>query len=410
MKSIRIIFKFFKGNRIAAFVTLLLMAVSLVLTVYVSAKINYTSYDKDMIDDLDLTRVYSGMSFPTRDKDGFLVFLDSDDIEAEFESHPAILDVYTFPVFNTGMIVDFPEDFQTNVNVMLVSEDFMKNMPELANSGIDFSKIENPESDCIIISPLIGVYEIGDTIKFDESSVLKEAKVVDKAASPYKFFSFQNASNLDYPLSVIFYPRLGVDNIVLMKETEKTRELFYKNSFPGRNFIFEFKPEATEAQMNEVITALEDKGALLSSFDEILESTRAEIKTELRTTLPFPLFLLAVSFIAYVSMLVLMFKKKKREFAVYSITGASRKRIAATYMTASSLLMLPAVILSVVLCLLFQSAARGRNPISLPLYIDGTIYLIIACYASLNLAISAIITYTEMKKYSPLEFLRGVTK
>ena len=409
MKSVKIVFEFFKGNRIAAFITLLLMAVSLILTVYVCAEINYISYDKDMIDDVDLTRVYSGMSFPTKDKDGFLVFLDSDDIEAEFESHPAILDVYTFPT-TTYFIKDFPANFQTGANIMLVSEDFMKNMPDLANSGIDFSKIENPETDCIIISPLLGVYEIGDKIKLDGDSSVNEIKVVGKAASPYKFFAFFSATNGDYSLSSIFYPRLQTDNIVLMKETEKTRELFGKNSYSARNFIFEFKPEATEEEMNEVIIALENKGALLTSFDKILENTSTEAAKELRSTLPFPLFLLTVSFVAYVSMLILMFKKKEREFAVYSITGASRKRIAATYMTASSLMMLPAVILTTALCMLFQIAARGRNPIPLPLYVNGWIYLIIACYALLNLAISAVITYSGMKKYSPLQFLRGVTK
>lgn len=409
MKIATLILKFFKGNRIASIVTLLLMAVSLCLTVYVGAKINYISYDANILDDTDNSRIFSLMSFPTKDENGSYVFLKSEDVEAEFENDPAVLDVYTLPRIDFT-IKDFPANFTTSINVMLVSEELMNNLPDLVGSGIDISKIENPETDCILISPILNCYDVGDTVKLYETEKISSLKVVGKASSPYKFFSLQRTTNVSYSFSHIFIPRLEVPNIALMLETEENRAYFESELTYQPNCIIEFRPDATDDEVAEVLERLERKGAMLKSFDEILETTRAEIKTELRTTLPFPLFLLAVSFVAYVSMLILMFKKKEREFAVYSITGASRKRIAATYMTASSLLMLPSVILSAILCILFQSASRGRNPIVLPLYVNGTIYLIILGYALLNLAISALITCSGMKKYSPLEFLRGVTK
>jgi len=409
MKNTTLILKFFKGNRIAAIVTLLLMTVSLCLTVYVGAKINYISYDVNILNDTDNSRIYSLMSFPTRDENGSLVFLRSEDVEAEFEDDPAVLDVYTLPR-EDFIIKDFPGGITTSINVMFVSEELMNNLPDLKGSGIDISKIENPATDCILISPILHCYDIGDTVKLDDTAKIRELKVVGKASSPYKFFSLERTTNVAYSFSHIFDPKLASPNIAIMLETEENRALFEGGFLHQPNCIVEFKPDATEAEINSVLERLDRKGAMMRSFDEILETTREEIKTELRTTLPFPLFLLTVSFVAYVSMLILMFKKKEREFAVYSITGASRKRIAATYMTASSILMLPAVITATVLCILFQAAAKSRSPISLPLYINGTIYIIIAAYAILNLAISALITYSGMKKYSPLEFLRGVTK
>lgn len=415
MKFIKLIFNFFKGSVIASIVIMLMMSVSLFLTSYVTAKINYISYDYNFLEECDTKNLYSSMNFPIRNEDGTFTFLESNEVKNDFKNSDCVESIYNFPTSSTGIIINFPTALQTNIQIIFVDSSFIKTFSGFSEMDIDLSLLEKSENSCIIMSEsLSDAYSVGDTISIQSNTSTENInlQVVDACKSPFKFFNLSNSTNAKYSLSQIFHPLISADKkYVIMKESEENLSRF-SNCSNSANFIIKFKSGANRDDIQKTLVLLEEKGALLTSFDEIKANTKGEMNNELKTSLPFPLFLLFVSLVSYISMLILIFKKKEKDFAVYHILGASKLKITLIYLIWSFIIVLPSLIINLFFSIVFPTIQKiaATNSGEFPnLYVNGLSYLIIFSYLALTLVIASAITFLSMKKYSPLEFLRGVS-
>ena len=413
MKSLRLLVNFFKGSRASAVVVAIMLTVSLLLSVYVVAKVSYTAYDYRFLDKADVDGLVSVMSFPTKDSEGHLVLISPRDVEERYRDCEVVKGIQYFPSC-TCILQNFPRDMQTGIKVVLVDEDFISKFQGFKEAGVDLSLISDDSRDCIVISPYVQAYEVGDTI---EAMYLNESvsfEVVGHSKSPYKFFSLDSSTNIDYPLGEIFYPQLAVSNVVIMKRTEENERRFIpKDSYFSSNFIIEFDTDVSEDEINRVKNELVDSGMLLTTFNEIKENTRESMKEQLRTELPLPMFLLFVSFVAYVSQLVLIFKKKKREFAVSYTCGASVRRIGMIFAVSSFIIAIPALLVNSIVVAMLKGRIRDSivdDGITPTLNFGTEVDLVIIGYALVSIAIAVLITRMGMRRYSPKDFLRSVDR
>lgn len=101
----------------------------------------------------------------------------------------------------------------------------------------------------------------------------------------------------------------------------------YGADISGRsnNFLVTFQADASEEEKNEALAFLNQVGSYVT-MDDIRTVSRERITEKLRSDLPQPLFMLAVSTFAMIAVSVLLTNKQLRDDRIYYLVGYSRRR------------------------------------------------------------------------------------
>jgi hypothetical protein len=91
-------------------------------------------------------------------------------------------------------------------------------------------------------------------------------------------------------------------------------------------FFTNFKDTAAQNDINFCRDYIKNYGETFE-INKILNNTSECIKSIIKKNLPFPIFLLFISLIAYISISILMIYKKIDEMSIYHLVGCSKKRI-----------------------------------------------------------------------------------
>lgn len=85
--------------------------------------------------------------------------------------------------------------------------------------------------------------------------------------------------------------------------------------------------EDTSAERREEIRKELSVYAQVTPVDTILQSTRAHVSESMRRLLPAPLFLLAVTSLAYISVAMLGIYRRRADFTIYAMEGCTKRRM-----------------------------------------------------------------------------------
>lgn len=183
-------------------------------------------------------------------------------------------------------------------------------------------------------------------------------------------------------------------------------ELGYGRS---RGFFLEYTEGATDQQKGEIREFLAKYGSLAPTKD-VKESLEKNFRERYIAQLPLSCLLLGVTFVTYISMIVLTVHKKGKETAVAYLCGASKRKNALLMTSLLFLVMLVPAILNL-LYILFADRLAAMRLISTDLMmIDGFSALVVLLYCAVMLALAGLIVYGMMGKKSPIAYFREATK
>lgn len=382
-KLSRILFSNLKDNRFFALILAVMVSVSLFLTVFFVSIFNTFSYDYLFLEGAELDRLYYMMNKSSLYTEGADWITQENPIVTENE---AIEKIYT--VTHVGI--------KNGVRLIIVDEELFEEFPTFKKVGIDASIMES-------YNDVIGLSRLSRDCR------LEDVNVVGYAEAPYRFFNFNTRTNGDVPLSQIFKSSL-TGYVFVGKDSDELRDKYKDNLMPEAQYIIKFKEGVTDEQKNALFKQLEVYGCSHRSFEHILQATRSTVISQVKESLPMPLFLLGVSSIAYLSALVLFFKKKEKDFSIFYVCGCSKARIVMLSTVNCTMMVLPALIINLLVFSLWDTVASRMRFQSVDLYVNGYSYLVMLLYFLLNVIIAATTTLVNMKKYSPIEFLKGVSE
>ena len=120
----------------------------------------------------------------------------------------------------------------------------------------------------------------------------------------------------------------------------------------GTSFFFTLSKDATQDQIDAALSIMEPYGTIVPLSD-IISRSEIALKEYYQKYVPMPLFLIFASFFSYFSTLMLVFKKKEQNLAIYHLCGGSRKECISTIMiTFSIIALIPSSISTfIVLCI-----------------------------------------------------------
>ena len=141
-------------------------------------------------------------------------------------------------------------------------------------------------------------------------------------------------------------------------------------------------------------------------MDTILQSTRAHVSESMRRLLPAPLFLLAVTSLAYISVAVLGIYRRRADFTIYAMEGCTKRRMLLLAAAQSALpLLFTDALVAAVLLVLKRWAESGKFALSGVLFGWQNFALTAAASVLLLTVVIGIAAFTT-GRLSPTEELR----
>ena len=190
---------------------------------------------------------------------------------------------------------------------------------------------------------------------------------------------------------------------MLMQATDKVLSEFDYIYYNKTGFIFTIKPGASDYDRNKLLQDMQYQGNV-ESLENMLSAARDELKTTIINQLPLPVFVLLSTLIAYLSMVVLMIRKKQAEMAVAFICGASKNKLVAEMICACCLItLLPCAVNLLVLLYIPDMVYYGTASLLTP-----DLIWVVGAYFAVTLIVAAVSVVTSFAGRSPIEKLRGL--
>lgn len=381
-KYLKILLNNLKENRIYNILLVLMISVSLFLTVFFLSVFNSYSYDYYFLEGAELDRLYYVMNKSSAFSDGDF----STQTSPIVTENEAVEKIYQL----THIGID------RDTRIIMADEALFLEFPTFKKASVDASLMQS-YNDVIGLSPL------------SRDSAPDGFNVVGYSNAPYKFFSFGARSNSDFPFSNIF-KSYSTGAVYVAKDSKELRDAYKDRMISDAHYVIKFKESATDEQKDALFKELEVYGCTQRSFLNISQATKSAVISQIKENLPMPLFLLAVSSIAYLSALVLVFKKKEKDFSIFYVCGCSKGRMIILTIASCLFMILPALIINLLIFSLWYPISSLIRFQSVSLYINGYSYLVMLLYSLLTVIIAVTTTLVNMKKYSPIEFLKGVSE
>ncbi len=244
-----------------------------------------------------------------------------------------------------------------------------KELYECANlnfkgSGFDY---DSNDLECIIASEYFNKYSIGETLS---------VKIPAKKNGEYITADFQIKGIVKTPQSVLSMSGGGssVDasmiyedaSFIIVKDCEALRDLAGGSITKSylETFFIRFDNKLTEKEKTEAIDEL-SKYLTLQTVDEVLKTTKEQVKETVSSFLPVIIFCVLYSILTLVGMEILILYKTSEETAVCRCLGMSKARLASTVCIAKAV----TIIVSFALCCIIN-----RLFYSIPAVSSGTVY------------------------------------
>ena len=390
---------YFRGIQVPAIILSLMMTCSVFLGVLTFSRIKFIVSEYDVVRNANVDNAYYvEYFFSTKDYQQGNIHLQAREIIQEISLNSNIDQVYPIRIVNPLSYNDY------GISIILYDPQMLAAFPDLKKLGIDFS---DNESGCIlgskVFSKMHGAKEI--SLEFYAPNYHTETfEIISHIKSPYKYLSL-STSNTKASAKDLF----STGDIIIMLATEEMVQKFesiadvrYHN-----NFIVSLK-DIEDSKKQHVIAEIENSGAIVYPFEDIVERTREEIIRECKTILPRPLFLLLAATTAFFSNVILFVKKKEKEFAVFYLCGGSKKDCAALTILGNCLIALVPVILNCAFVLLAPTY-DWLGYIDLDGFlVTEEAYGLVLGYLVIMLTAATLTTIAMMHKKTPAMLLRGV--
>ena len=394
MKYLRTRRAYVRGIRWPMFVLTFMMTVAMLIGIITVAKIRYIYKHYDIVagttGDPDRLYYYMTLSMEVQD---FRTRALIETLEGE-EAVEAVHAVYTVsPVSYRG------ENRDEGIGVQLVDPALLELFPGM---GLRFSG----DDDVIIGSNVFRDVPVGEeiTLLFYHPSREVNFTVSGYLSYPYSFMSFGGGSNR--PTADDLFHSL---EILLLSATPENLARFeeYATVRVSENFMVEFREDATQEEIDQVLLFLAGTGNAMG-LTEILNRSEETLESEMRNTMPLPVMLLVISSFAYFSTMIMAFKQKERDLAIFHLCGASRRQCMAAVVGAFARVSLVPVVISTALVALLPQM-DWLWLITLGEYvIDGWCYGVIGGFFAASLLIVTAAVWMQMGGHTPLTVLRGV--
>ena len=396
MKYLRTLSAYARGIRWPMFVLSFMMTVAMLIGVITVGKLRYIRRHYDIIagTTADPSRLYYYMTLALDIRDDRTRAL----IE-KLETEPAVEGVYG--VHFVSPVSYQEEKWQTGISVQLLNPRLLTLFP-----GLGLTLSGNDET--VIGARAFRDVPKGETINliFSRSNRRAEFTVAGHLGYPYSYLSFGGGSNKP-KADDLFHSQ----EVLLMPATPENIERFsgLATVQVSENFLVEFRADATREQIDAVLEFLAGTGNT-HSLEKILTRSTAELETRMRSDLPLPVMMLVISAFAYFSTMIMAFKQKERDLAIFHLCGASRQQCVYAVVGAFARVSLVPVAISTVLVALMPEMDWLWMFTLGEYVIDGWCYLVIGGYFAVSLAVSAAAVWVQMMGHTPLTLLRGVEK
>ena len=285
-------------------------------------------------------------------------------------------------------------------SIVLLEPGFYEYFPLLKNLGLDFS--EDPDG-CVIGSNYFKTERGEKLIEFKfwsgpNTQISKQITVCGRLRYPYRFI-YPSGGGTDLRINDI----IKQGHIIIMQDTESFKKMIGRESSTLNMFILTVKDDASDTEVQALLDKLETLGTV-KSFDDMLTEGKASLQTDIKNLLPRPLFNLAATLIAYLSMVVLLVRKKQKDMAVIYLCGASKGKIIAAMIGACCLVSLvPCLINGLLVIEIPKTDVDGLNA-----FLTPDLIWIVVIYFAITVVIAAVSVAVSFAGRSPIENLRGL--
>ena len=285
-------------------------------------------------------------------------------------------------------------------SIVLLEPGFYEYFPLLKNLGLDFS--EDPDG-CVIGSNYFKTERGEKLIEFKfwsgpNTQISKQITVCGRLRYPYRFI-YPSGGGTDLRINDI----IKQGHIIIMQDTESFKKMIGRESSTLNMFILTVKDDANDVEVEALLDKLETLGTV-KSFDDMLTEARESLQTDIKNLLPRPLFNLAATLIAYLSMVVLLVRKKQKDMAVIYLCGASKGKIIAAMIGACCMVSLvPCLINGLLVIEIPRIDMEGMNA-----FLTPDLIWIVVIYFAITVMIAAVSVAVSFAGRSPIENLRGL--
>lgn len=321
MKRLRLLLEFYKKNGVAVLFLLLLMTVSLFFFVQFLGYLGAQTYSLRIMNQLDFQ---DGVYFMAAE--GYDEWQRNENTAYQTllaQDFPAVKSV-TNPAYTQGEL----EGYGT-VNILLCDPAFRAQF-DFADRGRWFSETTDQTAACpeIVAGGLaLGSIAPGDqlTLTFwdQNGKPIQETpvQVIGTDKTPTLGFSlgFKGAEVAAYRIFE------NVHNILYLQKEDYLNLVGEENIQYHSNFLLTFQDDAAPEQKQAVYDFLCRYGSYVT-YDDIRQTSYQDIRTQLRQTLPKPLFLLGVSLFSMISLSALLTSKQMKDYPIYYLVGYSKRR------------------------------------------------------------------------------------
>lgn len=331
MKYVSILWRFFKGIRLDALLLIVMMTWAMLAGMLLPAKVENIFSDVNVLESGVTENTYVLMDF---DSAPLEISKNAAKLEAALEKEDVIAHVFSIRVAN-------PISYQDSQNsIVLYEPEMLEFFPQLKKEGLNFDKYPD---GCILASGVFSGFRRGDSLRlkfgYPANAKYDSLTVADHLGAPYRYMSFNTAAT--NPLAGDLFAE---GDVLLMQGTpsvlEKLDSLGVKLTH-NPTLIAVFREGTTKEQQEQLLQELAPNH-LRYSMQQLIDSSKKMLADTLKEELPQPLFLAISSLLAYLSIVVLIIKKKEKELAVLHLCGASRRKCALiTFLTCQCVALVP---------------------------------------------------------------------
>jgi len=433
MKFLTILQKYLKGIRLSILLLALMMTWTIFIGITAYGRVEYILNDVKVLKSGNVDNAYMLMYLPT--PEDLMTGADMDkaaQTEVLLEQEAIVEHVFSIRTV-TPVIYE-----KENITIILYEPEMLAYFPGIKKLGIDFT--DCPDG-CILGSSLFNQLDAGDTITLNFSKNATAPKkctfpVAGHMTPPYRQMSFSQTSGA--PVASNLFEE---SQTVLMQATDTVMaqlEPLARCIDHNTNLMIVFK-EGTSAQEQEQLLSKLARDYSRTPLAEMIQNSEKNASAMLKEELPQPLFMTCASLLAFLSVTILIFKKKERDIAVLYLCGCSRRQYALLTFTVFHLFALLPVILNIVIVQLWphltwninglfhiriMSFLQEQGRVGLTVSnifsefylalsksrLNATSLLIIGAYYLSTVAISLAVTVGTMKKHTPITYLKGASQ
>lgn len=401
MKLLRLISSYFRGIQLPAVVLSFMMSLAVFVGVLTLARVLFIIDDYKTVKNTTLTDSYYVGTFYTIEelvKDPNKIYRETETAIEKLSNAPGTKKVYAA---RSATPLDYSGK---GISICLIEPGLTEAFPELKLSGVDFS---NDPNGCLLGSKIFNQIKNDGLIELQfyiPETHTQTFSVNGHIRHPYKHMIFPSSSTT--PLAANMF---AVGDIILMQATEENidklsqiAEIRY-----NPNYIVSLNSEASEEDREEVLQYLNEQG-LVTSLETVITNSEQQVVKELKSNLPTPIFLLISSSVAYLSTLLLIFRRKAYELSIYHLTGGSKRACVMLVFISGCIISLPALILNTLFVLLIPQYDWISNAHLSGMSVTPNILILVFGYYLFTTFISGLVSAFSMLKHSPLSYLRGV--